>query len=81
LRQINDLTLEVTNKCNLSCKYCYVWPFCEKQSTLGEIEAALKSTSAFYFPTLFLSGGEPFLRKDIGSSSESSLGGGSVFVL
>ena len=57
----------ITNRCNASCAHCFYWDRIEEarrnELTLEEIE---KLTSGIgHLPYLLLSGGEPFLRKDI----------------
>ncbi len=57
----------VTNKCNAKCKHCFYWKNLNSQSkelSLEEIEKITKKTGKIQ--VLLLSGGEPFLRKDLG---------------
>ena len=58
------ITFSVTNRCNSRCSTCYIW---QNQVTdelsLQEIEKIFKGMGkVFYFN---ISGGEPFLRKDL----------------
>lgn len=56
----------VTNKCNARCKHCFYWKQLNKHQqdlTLDEIEKI--SIKAGNVQVLLLSGGEPFLRKDL----------------
>lgn len=58
------LTFSVTNRCNSRCSTCYIW---QNQTTnelsLQEIEKIFQGMGkVFYFN---ISGGEPFLRKDL----------------
>lgn len=60
------LTFSVTNRCNSRCKTCNIWKNpnrANEELKLEEIEKIFKSIGKLYF--LNLSGGEPFLRKDI----------------
>lgn len=57
----------ITNKCNASCFHCFYWGQIEDGKTdylsLEEIEKMAEKIGIM--PYLLLSGGEPFLRKDI----------------
>ncbi len=64
------LTFSVTNICQSKCRTCQIWQLYEKQPqkkkeelTIKEIEDIFKSIGHIYF--LNISGGEPFLRKDL----------------
>jgi MoaA/NifB/PqqE/SkfB family radical SAM enzyme len=58
------LNFAITYRCNLKCKICNIW---KKKSTneltLEEIEKTAKKNN--FFSWISLTGGEPFLRKDI----------------
>lgn len=63
----NDIWLHVTEKCNLSCPFCY-----SESGSLAKNELDLKSVLSFLeqIPeekrgNIFISGGEPFLYKDL----------------
>jgi MoaA/NifB/PqqE/SkfB family radical SAM enzyme len=65
-----NLTLSITNMCNSRCQSCDIWKIypAEKQRlgeelTVDEIERIFRSVGPVYF--FNISGGEPFLRKDI----------------
>lgn len=65
-----NLTLSVTNMCNSRCQSCDIWKIypAEKERlseelTLEQIEKIFRSVGPVYF--FNISGGEPFLRKDI----------------
>jgi MoaA/NifB/PqqE/SkfB family radical SAM enzyme len=65
-----NLTLSITNMCNSRCQSCDIWKIypAEKERlseelTLDEIEKIFRSVGPVYF--FNISGGEPFLRKDI----------------
>jgi MoaA/NifB/PqqE/SkfB family radical SAM enzyme len=64
------LTFSVTNVCQSKCHTCKIWELYLKnpekkteELTLEEIENVFKSLGHIYF--LNISGGEPFLRKDL----------------
>ncbi|MFT4704013.1 MAG: MoaA/NifB/PqqE/SkfB family radical SAM enzyme [Bradymonadia bacterium] len=65
-----NLTLSITNMCNSRCQSCDIWkiypaqkPRLKEELTVDEIERIFKSVGQVYF--FNISGGEPFLRKDI----------------
>lgn len=65
-----NLTLSVTNQCNSRCQSCDIWKIypAEKERlaeelSVEEIERIFRSVGQVYF--FNISGGEPFLRKDI----------------
>jgi len=61
------LTFFVTKRCNLKCSHCFYWKSLNKDNdqelSLGEIEKILPSLKRRV--SLALTGGEPFLRKDL----------------
>ena len=64
------LTYSVTNMCQSKCKTCNIWKLYKtnpelknKELTLDEIEKIFKSIGHVYF--FNISGGEPFLRRDL----------------
>lgn len=66
-----NFTVSVTNKCNARCKTCNIWRKYEEQPELSKSELSAEEferlfesigRNAYWFT---LSGGEPFLRKDI----------------
>ena len=65
-----NLTLSITNACNSRCQSCDIWKIYPNEKerlaeelSLDEIERVFKSIGPIYF--FNISGGEPFLRKDI----------------
>ncbi len=61
------LTIFITNRCNLKCRHCFYWKELNSEPvelTLEEYENIFKSMKT-HFRTIRLSGGEPFLRKDL----------------
>ena len=66
-----NFTISVTNKCNARCKTCNIWRIYEEQPSLSKSELSVEEferifenigRNAYWFT---ISGGEPFLRKDI----------------
>ncbi|HII14828.1 MAG TPA: radical SAM protein [Nanoarchaeota archaeon] len=60
------LTLFVTKKCNCRCRHCFFWKEInkdEKEFSLADIRNLSKSMGRLLL--LNISGGEPFLRKDL----------------
>lgn len=66
-----NFTVSVTNKCNARCKTCNIWRIYEEQPSLSGVELSAEEferifehigKAAYWFT---ISGGEPFLRKDI----------------
>jgi len=59
-----NVTLSVTYSCNSRCKTCHIWNRKAKDLSAEELESVFRSLGkAPYWFTI--SGGEPFLRKDI----------------
>src|SRR3989344_9098112 len=65
-----NYTIGVSNKCNSRCKTCYVWKKNVNEFTLEEFDKVFKKIGkgSYWFT---LSGGEPFLRKDITELTKS----------
>jgi radical SAM protein with 4Fe4S-binding SPASM domain len=66
--QIGYLIFYVTNRCNFRCEFCFYYAEIEKgrkidELDLGEIEKLSKTIGPLL--QLSLTGGEPFLRKDL----------------
>ncbi len=58
-----NLTVSVTSKCNSRCRTCNIWKSEKNDLTLEEFKRIFKNIGQPYWVTL--SGGEPFLRKDL----------------
>lgn len=61
-----QVTLFVTNKCNLKCRHCFYWRDLNKNNdefSIDELKKILPTMGRFSFVSL--AGGEPFLRSDI----------------
>ncbi len=64
----SEIIWNVTNKCNLLCKHCYVAATGLKKSrelSTSEALYLVDRMGALKVPLLFITGGEPFLRKDL----------------
>ena len=67
IESFKEFWLHVTNQCNLRCKTCYVGsglPF-ENELTAQEIKNITDEARELGAKKMIISGGEPFLRKDI----------------
>jgi len=69
--QVGALLFEITKSCNLSCRHCYTVNFenngrrtC-KDLSLNQIKYIFNKIKRLNIKNLVLTGGEPFLRKDI----------------
>jgi radical SAM protein with 4Fe4S-binding SPASM domain len=62
------VTFFVTSKCNAKCKHCFYWKETsefDKKKELSVKEIEKISKNMHNFPFLLISGGEPFLRKNL----------------
>src|SRR5512136_2526220 len=57
-------TLELTHRCNLSCKHCYIGKSVEDELSLAELRGILDQLAGEGCMYLLLTGGEPLIRKD-----------------
>ena len=70
-----SLQLHITGKCNLACKHCYIqehvteMPFSQVKRVLRQFDGLIRALKKRYqqpvLPQLRITGGEPFLHKDI----------------
>ena len=66
LVQPKTCSINVTGRCNSKCVYCKSWRASRSQEkTLGELNALLEQLKLLGVQDILLSGGEPFLRRDI----------------
>ncbi len=67
LRAPTDIFLSITHRCNLSCYHCSVYPsdYKNNELTTKELFALIDELADLKIFTVRISGGEPFLRKDI----------------
>ncbi len=65
-KKLRNLTFFITTRCNSRCKHCFYWKSLNdvRELSLKEIEKILSKFNDIY--SVSLSGGEPFIRKDIG---------------
>ena len=68
------VTLYVTTKCDEKCVHCFYWdqlnPKPNRDFSLDEFDKTFRSMGEIY--NLFIGGGEPFLRSDLGDIIESA---------
>ena len=55
----------VTNRCNMRCKFCSVPTMPHSDMTLPQVESALDRVAEMGVPVVGVTGGEPFLREDL----------------
>ncbi|MGD1152469.1 MAG: radical SAM protein [Syntrophales bacterium] len=62
-----DVFIAITNKCNLACKHCNVYPTRNSTSDLTTDEwiKFIRRLAELKVFTLWISGGEPFMRDDV----------------
>jgi MoaA/NifB/PqqE/SkfB family radical SAM enzyme len=66
-----SVTLSVTNRCNSGCRTCYIWNLYREKPELEKTELELWEFDRIFkslgksVKYLVMSGGEPFLRKDL----------------
>ncbi len=62
-----DVFIAITNKCNLACKHCNVYPTRNATSDLTTDEwiKFIRRLAELKVFTLWISGGEPFMREDV----------------
>ena len=61
------LLIHLTNRCNLNCRHCYLeaGPTCHTELPLELALGALSETERLGLSTVYLSGGEPFLYREL----------------
>lgn len=57
--------LEISNSCNMKCKYCYVGKKKEKELTTDQWDGIFHNLSQYGIFQVSFGGGEPTLRKDL----------------
>jgi len=65
-----DLDFAITNRCNLKCVHCSSWRYYEEQPEKCQMELSVAEIARIFsqydgFKVLGLTGGEPYLRKDL----------------
>jgi len=68
-RKLKTLWLKVTNRCNLACPYCYAesgnTPLVKENLGVEDVDRILAEASGLGLEKIVITGGEPFLHKDI----------------
>ncbi|WP_338253019.1 radical SAM protein [Pyrodictium abyssi] len=66
-RLLSYILLEVTQSCNLRCRHCYINAAFNKRNNLelNEIKKVLREAADLGVVGIGITGGEPFIRKDI----------------
>jgi MoaA/NifB/PqqE/SkfB family radical SAM enzyme len=65
VKQLDLVILFVTSICNARCRTCFYWLELNKKGDMSFDELRRLSESMPQFSDLWISGGEPFLRKDL----------------
>jgi MoaA/NifB/PqqE/SkfB family radical SAM enzyme len=80
-QKLQFLIFFVTSKCNCICKTCFYWGQLNQPDDLSFDEIQKTSTKLGNFHTLLLSGGEPFIRKDLFEVCELFINNNRISVL
>ena len=66
-RDVSDLRISLTQRCNLSCVFCHMegQPVATAELTPGQIEAVVRAGTHVGISRVKLTGGEPTLRTDL----------------
>ena len=62
--QVDDLTIKMTNSCNLNCPYCFANANNEEETSVLSIEEIKEAIEIIKPSRIAFSGGEPLLRYD-----------------
>jgi MoaA/NifB/PqqE/SkfB family radical SAM enzyme len=65
IKQLDQVILFVTSICNARCRTCFYWLELNRKGDMSFEELAKLSKTMPQFHDLWISGGEPFLRKDL----------------
>jgi len=71
----------ISNKCNANCKYCYASDVIDKPFEYNETQNIVNAILSYNPLAVVLSGGEPFLEKDILIEAIGLLGGKTGIVI
>ncbi len=61
------ITMAVTYRCTLRCKYCRIWKKAGEEMSTGQVCAAIDELAEAGTCRLGITGGEPLLRHDLGT--------------
>jgi len=61
------MTIALTYRCNLRCRYCQIWKEAGAEMSTGQVISAMDELSDAGMARLGFTGGEPLLREDIGT--------------
>jgi MoaA/NifB/PqqE/SkfB family radical SAM enzyme len=67
-----SVIFEVTQRCNLRCRYCSIWADPPPELSIEEIRPLIAEMAECGTRTLSLVGGEPFLRDDLEAIGEAA---------
>ena len=70
-----------TNRCNLKCSFCQRWQIKDQEDDTAKSLAVIDKIAAAGVASIFFSGGEPLLRKDLESLAEHARQKGLVLTL
>ena len=65
MKKLDLVILFVTSICNARCRTCFYWLSLNRRGDMSYEELRRLSSTMPQFEDLWLSGGEPFLRKDL----------------
>lgn len=77
-KQLESLFLFVTSTCNSKCRTCFYWDELNQGRDLTFAQLERVSQTAPQFHKLWISGGEPFMRKDLAAVIELFYGNNGV---
>ncbi|MGD2079635.1 MAG: radical SAM protein [Nitrospirota bacterium] len=60
------LELQITRRCNLRCRHCYIGPPEDRELSTEDVEAVLGEFEAMQGLRAIITGGEPLLHRDFG---------------
>lgn len=62
---VPKVNLDITNKCNLNCKHCYLEKVTIDEPSTSKLKEIIDKLEKAHVQILNFTGGEPFLREDI----------------
>ncbi|OOM82029.1 antilisterial bacteriocin subtilosin biosynthesis protein AlbA [Clostridium puniceum] len=66
---MNEISINITRRCNLHCSYCYVYDLINKKNNNMELDLSLEKIKGLVklssIDGVYLTGGEPFMHPDI----------------